>query len=80
MKSTQYIFFPNICSMKSVPEVVEKFNFALFTVIWPPNAFHHRSNYTNFMARRLSDVQTPVPGMFTKSRMCWLSTTVVIDL
>lgn len=66
--------------MKSGSEVVEKFNFALFTFIWPPNVFRHRSNYTNFLARRLLDLQTPLPWMFTKSRMCWLSTIVVIDL
>lgn len=66
--------------MKPISEVVEKFNFAFFTLIWPPNVFHHRSNDMNFMARRLSDLQTPLPWMFTKSRMCWLSPIVVIDL
>lgn len=66
--------------MNSISEVVEKFNFALLTFIWPLNVFHHRSNYMNFMARRLLALQTPLPWMFTKSRMCWLSTIVVIDL
>lgn len=79
-KNTQYIFFSSISPMKSISEVVEKFNFTLFTFVWPPNVFHHRSNYMNFMTRRLLDLQTPWPWMFTKPRMCWLSPIMVIDL